>query len=449
MTDPSPEVIYLAQLLDQPASETRRTALPTEAFAEGALRHVYRAVLTAANDHPVVSVEAVLAELAEAGKLSECGGRDAVEAIGDHIGAQPLDGARVELVAHATQRLLTATARTVATSARDGRARDAIEAMQATQRLVATLHGASHAVALKSMHQHLAEYVQRASSGERKAPAAAIPVFGKAFGEVLPGVAALIYGFSQSGKSYLMQYFEGLYAEAGFPTLRISCEDADVINAGRLMSEAADIDASHPNDLRREDWQRIIRRMGSQRESWQRRYVVEHTTSAEAIAHTIRTASAQAGVKVVLVDYAQLLRTADYKPGDTQESVLGKAFELLKDVAKECGVYLFLGSQVTVRDPKPGKVYVPSPYDLKGGRCLYEKSDQAIALWVGSDNLRFAEVQKDKLRGQLGTRARVAVGKGGVITGLYPVEAETSASGSGYGGQYGVARRDFQDRDDR
>ena len=448
MTSPSPEVIYLAQLLDQPASETRRTTVPTEAFAEGPLRHVYRAILAAAHDHPVVSVEAVVAELVESGRLAAVGGRDAVEAIGDHMGAQPIDGARVELVAHATQRLLISVSHDVSAAARGGRARDAMESMQATQRLVMTLQGGSEAVALKSMQQHLAEYVKRAAEGERQAPAAKVPLIGRAFGEPMPGVMALIYGFSQSGKSYLMQYLEALYSEAGFPTLRISCEDADAVNAGRLMSEACDMDASHPNDLRKEDWARILSRTRTPSESWGMRYVNEHTPSAEAIAQTIRMASAQAGVKVAFVDYAQMLRTANGQ-AETQEARLAEATELLKATAKESGVYLFIGSQVTVRDPKPGKIYVPSPYDLKGGRVLYEKADQAIALWVGSEGRRFAEVQKDKLRGMMGTRVGVNVGKAGVITGLYPLEAETTQSG-GYGGQYGKgSRRDFQDGDDR
>lgn len=445
MTTP-PDVLFLAQLLDQPASETRRTALPTEAFA-GSLRYVYRAVLAAANDHPVVSVEAVVAELAESGRLQEVGGRDAVEAIGDHIGAQPIDGARADLVSHAVKRLLEASSRAVVASAREGRTREALDEMQAVQRLVVALQGASHSVALKSMREHIGGYVQAAAAGERKVAKAKLPAFGRAFAAPIPGAMVMIYGFSQSGKSFAMQYLEARYAEAGYPTLRVSCEDPDSVNAGRLVSEACDIDASVPGDLRREDWQRILSRTGSPEDAWDLRYVVEHTSSAEAIAQTIRTASAQVGVKVAFVDYAQLLRVASVNANDNQEARIAAAGAMLKEVAKECGVYLLCGSQVTVRDPKPGKVYKPSPFDMKGCRALYEMAEQGIALWVdqGTGD-RFAEIQKDKITGCNGQIARVVVGKAGVIRDLIPIEKEQQQpqrSGGRYANMYG--RGEFQD----
>lgn len=439
MTQRSPEAVFLAQLIDRPASDVRRTALPTDAFTAGPLRHVYRAILAASHDHATVSVEAVVCELRESGKLQSCGGRGAVESLVDMLGAMPLDGARVELVAHATRRVIQETSYALSNAAGDGRTRDAIEQMQASQRLIAALTDGSQAVALKSMRDHLTEYTTRAADGTKKAPAADVPVFGKAFGDVLPGAMVLIYGFSQSGKSWFMQYLEGLYAQAGFATLRLSCEDPDVVNSGRLMSEACDMDASHANDLRREDWTRILGRTAAPREEWSRRYIVEHTPQAETCAATIRTASAQAGVNVAFVDYAQLLRTATTRANDTPETRLTEAGAMLKDVAKECGVMLFLGSQATVRDPKPGKVFIPSPYDVKGGRSLYEMSEQAIALW-SDKGARFAEIQKDKLRGQMGLRASVQIGRGGVITGMRPCDRETTSSAAPYGG-----RSDYHD----
>ena len=91
------------------------------------------------------------------------------------------------------------------------------------------------------------------------------------------------------------------------------------------------------------------------------------------------------------------------------------AVMVLKECGKELGVQLWLGSQVTVRDPK--KVNKPSPFDLKGSRAIYEKAESALGLWVAADGQRYVEVQKNK-SGHIGATARIVAGAGGVIKDL-------------------------------
>ena len=57
----TPETLYLAQLLDQRASEVRRTAVPIEAMT-GEWRDVYRAIVAVSHGSDVVAVEAVIDE---------------------------------------------------------------------------------------------------------------------------------------------------------------------------------------------------------------------------------------------------------------------------------------------------------------------------------------------------------------------------------------------------
>lgn len=435
----SPEVLYLAQLIDRPASETRRTALPTEAFEHGTWRTVYRAIVAASHDHGLVTVEAVCSELAEAGKLHEVGGRGVVSALVEHSGAHLIDGARTELVAHATQRVLTESSYAVRIAASEGRARDAVEHMQAAQRLVGALQGAASATVLKSVRDHIQAYVAAAASPATRPPQMSLGALSKTCGDLQPGTMGLIYGFSQSGKSWMMQYLERAYATAGYPTLRVSCEDPDTVNAGRLVSEVCNIDASAPHDLRREDWQRIMAATGQDNEHWDRRYVVEHSASIEAIVQTIRAASSSVGIRVAFVDYAQILRAASARATDTQETRLTENTSLLKEACKEVGVQLWLGSQVTVRDPKPGKTYKPTPFDLKGARSLYEMAEQGLALWVNvGSGERFVEVQKDKIKGRAGDTGRIEVGRGGVIREIHPCTppSEQTKPGVGYGSDY-------------
>ena len=452
MTTPvTPEAMFLAQLIDAPASTIRRTALPTEAFPAGPLRDIYRATVAAAHDHPIVTTEHVIHELAEAGRLNAVGGRGAVTAMSDHLGAMPIDGARAELVAHATQRVLLESSRVQENAAREGRTRDAVEAMQAAQRLVGALQGAANAVTLKSMRQHVVDYITATGTGSKPRVKLAVGALGPACGELQPGAMGLIYGFSQSGKSWMMQYLERAYSQAGYPTLRVSCEDPDTVNSARLVSEVGNLDASRPDALVRDDWNRLVAATSKVDECWDRRYVVEHSASVEAIVQTIRSAASSVGIKAAFVDYAQILRAASSRATDTQETRISETTTLLKETCKEVGVQLWLGSQVTVRDPKPGKTYKPQPYDLKGARSLYETAEIGLALWVDEGTKeRFVQVQKDKINGRLGDTARIGAGRGGVFREMHACNAPASSSNAPASSSkpavgYGSQRSDFND----
>ena len=60
----TPSRLYLAQLVTAQSAEVRRVAVPTEAF-DGGERDIYRAIRAVANDAPLVTLEAVVAELRE------------------------------------------------------------------------------------------------------------------------------------------------------------------------------------------------------------------------------------------------------------------------------------------------------------------------------------------------------------------------------------------------
>src|SRR5690606_26239000 len=130
---------------------------PSEAF-EGGERDIYRAVRSVAAERPLVTLEAVVAELREAGRLEAAGGTEGVDSLTDLIGAHTLDGARVELVAHASQRLLMDASKAAHAHAKAGRSRDATEAMQAALRLVQGMDGMARAVPLKTERQHIADW---------------------------------------------------------------------------------------------------------------------------------------------------------------------------------------------------------------------------------------------------------------------------------------------------
>ena len=102
------ESAYLAQLLDQRASEVRRLAVPSEALTDER-RDIYRAIVTSALDTDVVSPERVIAELREMGRLERVGGDRGIHLLSEQTGMVPADGARAELLAAASARVIART----------------------------------------------------------------------------------------------------------------------------------------------------------------------------------------------------------------------------------------------------------------------------------------------------------------------------------------------------
>lgn len=410
---PTPETLYLAQLLDQRSSEVRRTAVPIEAMT-GEWRDVYRAIVAVSHGSDVVAVEAVISELREMGRLDKVGGARVVHALSEHLGAVPVDGARAELVEHAAARVIADTSLALGGAATSGRAREAAEEMRAALRLLGALAG-DKATPLKSMREHVADWTRAQLDPQRRAPRVPLGVLADDIGDFAPGHMGLIYGFSHTGKSHLMQYMERLYALAGYATLRVSCEDPDHLNAGRLVSEVVSRDVTRPGLHDDDAMQDLLSLTKQPKDHWDMRYVVEHAAGVESICATMRAAVYEKRVRVVFVDYAQLLRVSNASAQDNPETRLSDAVAMLKECGKELGVQLWLGSQVTVRDPK--KVNKPSPFDLKGSRAIYEKAESALGLWVAADGQRYVEVQKNK-SGHIGATARIVAGAGGVIKDL-------------------------------
>ena len=431
----TPSRLYLAQLVTAQSAEVRRVAVPTEAF-DGGERDIYRAIRAVANDAPLVTLEAVVAELREAGRLEAAGGHEGVDSLTDLIGAHTLDGARVDLVAHASQRLLMDAGRSAHAHARDGRSRDATEAMQAALRLVQSMDGLARAVPLKTERQHIADWARDLVADQQKTRVD-MGALTPALGVVYPGTLGLIYGESQAGKSFGMQYLERRYLDAGYTTLRVSCEDAERILRGRLVSERAGVDAMTDQGITRDDTARVSRAIAAADSSWDRRIVVEHGADAEAICQTMRSAAIECGARVVLIDYAQLLRmAAKGRNEETQERVLAGVTALIKDTAKECGQMVWLGSQVTITRDAKRKVFKPTPYDNKGGRVLYDTAELAIAIWRDGEE-RFVEIQKNKINGKRPI-GRVEVGPGGSIRAIHDyTPREEQPVTSPYGGGYG------------
>ncbi len=410
------ETLFLAQLLDAPSSDCRRSAVPTSAFSPQN-GETYRAIVACAHSAPSVTPEAVVAELRERRKLEAAGGEQRIHDLTAQTGMIVLDGARADLVAYASQRILMDAAAPMHTLAKDGQTRDAAETMRTALRTLEMLQGSSETITIKSMDDHLKEWLEEAkrySNGDT-VPIADIGAFREQLGEWSPGFLCLVYGFSQTGKSHVMQYLERKYAEQGLPTIRLSCEDPDRLNAGRLMSEVSGCDAMRMASMLKGDWGKVSRAMSTKDKSRAIRYVVEHPSSVEVCCQTIRKAAQERGVKVAFVDYAQLLQVTSQSKNASQEQALSEATAMLKETAKECNVQMWLSSQVTVRDPK--KVNKPSPFDLKGARSIYEKAECAIALWKASDGHRYAEIQKNK-SGASAVQARLVAGPAGVIEDL-------------------------------
>lgn len=184
------ESAYLAQLLDQRASEVRRLAVPSEALTDER-RDIYRAIVTSALDTDVVSPERVIAELREMGRLERVGGDRGIHLLSEQTGMVPADGARAELLAAASARVIARTGMMLGSLAGAGQSREAADVMRSATSLLASFAG-DKATPLKSMRDHISEWTRRATDPERRAPRIQLGALEDDVGDYAPGNMGLI-----------------------------------------------------------------------------------------------------------------------------------------------------------------------------------------------------------------------------------------------------------------
>jgi replicative DNA helicase len=446
----SPEMRYVGALLDKPGTEATAHRVPPEAFGNRRAAAIYAAILATAGKRSDVRCEDVIAELEERGHLATVGGREAVVALALLHADERIETVRREVLREASRRATLEAGTRLVAAARGGNLGDATIALQEASQAVSRFDGADLDEPLPERADHLQRLVERLGAIVRgeilPAPKADMGPLSRCLGQPRPGTLILVGGFSHAGKSFLMQYLETAYHHAGYPTIRLSLEDADPVTEARLLAEVAGFDLSHPYPDKYEAQKALeylTRALADESKPISRGtpaiVLTPKSRDISALLRSMRRAVTQKGVKVVFVDYAQEVDVPD--ANDTRDKV-ARAVSALKVEAQTLGVTVVLGSQL--RKPPPNvKNYEPTPHDLKDASELHHAAEVIILCWKKQVNgifRRVGKVFKDKLTGSYPTFV-MRDGIGGVIDALVPLEGKAEPAPA-------VNRNDFRDDHD-
>lgn len=194
-----------------------------------------------------------------------------------------------------------------------------------------------------------------------------IPEVDAAIGGVAPGEMVVIGGLPSHGKSLMALQWLDSAAEHGIAGLFVSLEMGIPELAARQLSHIAPIDLGIINDHQRMDFE--IRQHFEGRAPL---YISSGSPLIESIERRVRTAVNKLGVKIVAIDYVQLLRSSDGKKSEYQR--ITEASIACKDIARQNHVVVLLLSQLnrSVTSRENGH---PRLSDLRGSGQIEQDGD--------------------------------------------------------------------------
>lgn len=428
----SPQLRYVGALIGKPSHDVTMAAVPPEALSDKRAAVLYQAILGAASKRSEPTVDDVVAELEERGKLADAGGADGVAILGAMWAAEPIDATRRDVLREASRRAAQEAGSRLASLAATGRMGDALGALQEAMQAVQRFDGADREEPLLHAADHLARLTDRLGKLARgeilPLPTADLGPLSRSIGQLRAGTLIVIGGYSHAGKSFLMQYLEVGYHRAKYPTLRLSLEDFDPVTEARLLAEVGGFDLSSPYPSAYEAAQaqsHLLRGLNASAtdRAVPRLIVTPDSKDLQHILRVMRRAVNEHAVKAVFIDYAQEIAV----PGadDTRDRI-AKAVSAIKLEAIRLGIAVFLGSQLR-KPPAQIKNYEPTPNDLKDASELHHAAEVLILCFKRARKEqnrvyhdRIGKVFKDKLTGSY-PEFMMRSGIGGVVDGLVPV----------------------------
>lgn len=237
------------------------------------------------------------------------------------------------------------------------------------------------------------EYLSRLSSGKSNLVSLGVRSIDEAIGGgVAFGEMVVIAARPSNGKTLAAVQFVECLAVQGLPGLIISEEMTAALIAERSIG--------HVTDIRRENWDLHSVKIGESVDVYFGKdrapvYIAESCGTVEVAIRTIERAASE-GVKVVAVDYAQLLRGK----GNTQYERVTNVSNEMKKVAKANKMVLLLLCQLS-RPDKTRKVWkdadreqprgvIPIKSDLRDSGYIEQDADVILFLqWPLADNSKY------------------------------------------------------------
>ena len=226
---------------------------------------------------------------------------------------------------------------------------------------------------LRLMTDSVEELIADFEKGVTPAVRVMIPAVDAATGGACPGEMIIVGARPSHGKSLFALQTLDCAAYNGWPGLIISEEMAALSLAGRMLSSITTLPSS--------DWLRETHRLRfDAKEHFNGRapiVIAEKCATATGAERAIATAVRQYGVKIVAVDYAQLLKGT----GDNEQERIGDVSQRMKAMATRYDLIVLLLAQLNrgIESRDNGE---PGLADLRGSGSLEQDADIVLfPLW--------------------------------------------------------------------
>lgn len=222
---------------------------------------------------------------------------------------------------------------------------------------------------LRPISECVTELIDSMEQGTRLASKVMIPAVDEITGGACPGEMFVIGARPSHGKSLFALQSMDCAAANNWPGLIISEEMAALSLATRMLSTITALPS--------EQWLGESRRLKfDAREHFKNRanvYIAEKCATATGAERAITSAVRQFGIRIVAVDYAQLLKGS----GDSEQERIGDVSQRMKAIAMKHDLVVLLLAQlnrnIELRDnPEPGLA------DLRGSGSLEQDADVVL-----------------------------------------------------------------------
>ena len=228
-------------------------------------------------------------------------------------------------------------------------------------------------ISVVSLHDAAREFAQKLSRGPVPMISAGVREMDEKIGGVEFGEVYVIAARPSMGKSaFALQVMEGA-SYSGYPSLIVSLEMSKLQLAKRYIKRFSRI--------KEEDWSsnidELVREIDSSFEHRAPMYVAENAWNIDAVCHVIEQHVQQTGVRVVAVDYVQLVGG----PGRESHERIESACKTMSELTRRNNIILLMLAQINREGERDfqGKPRLPRIADIRGSGFIEQCAD-VIAL---------------------------------------------------------------------
>lgn len=221
----------------------------------------------------------------------------------------------------------------------------------------------------RTIMEHCQEMIERIVTGEQPEVRWGIPAVDEFIGGIHEGSLVLVAARSGHGKSSLALQWLDEASKKQIPGIMISVEMVASLIAERKLLYVSAVPKADWREKAHELKQDLEANIGSSAPV----LIAEHCSTIDSCIRTIERAIQSHGVRIVAVDYAQLVEGH----GDTKAQQVGDVSSKLKQLANRTGIIVVLLAQLN-RELDKREDPTPRVSDIKDSSSLEQDSDMIL-----------------------------------------------------------------------